>query len=282
MPSRRLPTSRACRSQISVHARPRRSCAPCRSSCPRCRSRMRSMMSPTCSRLIVNDTMSAQRRLSRSVQRFARDLRQVELDRRVEVVDDVVHLAQALGELAVVGLEHRQHAGQHLLDDVADAQRLARGVGDGERRRVERGRVEVARLGRVVWRAAAGSRRSATRAIGSVRSMNSSASATLKTRWNSTTSLRRRRAPARRSERRRRGRGAGSPATQPISLNRKLPSVTRRASGGERSVDSMPSSPLPRLAPSTRPSATGSADASTATPAWRSAARRRGSNSRGS
>ncbi len=57
--------------------------------------------------------------------------------------------------------------------------------------------------------------------------------------------------------------------TQPISLNRKLPSVTRRASGGERSVDSMPSRPLPRLAPSTRPSATGSAitcsDASVAT-----------------
>ena len=47
-------------------------------------------------------------------------------------------------------------------------------------------------------------------------------------------------------------------STQPISLNRKLPSVTRRASGGERSVDSMPSMPLPRLAPSTRPSATGS------------------------
>ena len=45
---------------------------------------------------------------------------------------------------------HLQHAVQHVLDDVADAQRLARRVGDGERRRVERGRVEVARLGRVV------------------------------------------------------------------------------------------------------------------------------------
>ncbi len=62
---------------------------------------------------------------------------------------------------------------------------------------------------------------------------------------------------------------SGSSSVQPISLNRKLPSVTRRASGGELSVDSMPRMPLPRLAPSTSPSATGSAitcsDASVAT-----------------
>ena len=36
------------------------------------------------------------------------------------------------------------------LDDVADAQRLARGAGDRERRRVERRRIEVARLRRIV------------------------------------------------------------------------------------------------------------------------------------
>jgi hypothetical protein len=50
----------------------------------------------------------------------------------------------------------------------------------------------------------------------------------------------------------------GMASTQPMSLNRKLPSVTRRASGGARNVDSMPRMPLPRLAPSTSPSATGS------------------------
>ena len=44
--------------------------------------RMRSMMSPICSMLIVNDMMSVQRRLSSFVERLAGDLRQVELDRR--------------------------------------------------------------------------------------------------------------------------------------------------------------------------------------------------------
>ena len=52
---------------------------------------------------------------------------------------------------------------------------------------------------------------------------------------------------------------SGTASTPPISLKMKLPSVTRLASGVARSVDSMPSSPLPRLAPSTRPSATGKA-----------------------
>ena len=40
------------------------------------------------------------------VERLARDLRQVELDSRVEVVDHVVLLAQPFGQRAVVGLEH--------------------------------------------------------------------------------------------------------------------------------------------------------------------------------
>jgi hypothetical protein len=61
---------------------------------------------------------------------------------------------------------------------------------------------------------------------------------------------------------------SGIAITTPISLNRKLPSVTRRASGGERSVDSIPSVPLPRFAPSTSPRATGGA----MTPSWASAA----------
>ncbi len=45
-------------------------------------------------------------------------------------------------------------------------------------------------------------------------------------------------------------------ACSAMSLNRKLPSVTRRASGGERAVDSIARRPLPRFAPSTSPSAT--------------------------
>ena len=95
------------------------------------------------------------------------------------------------------------------------------------------------------------------RAIGAVKKMKATASAMLKKQWNSTTS----RAgssfrPAIQSST---WPTSGIASRQPMSLNRKLPSVTRRASGGERSVDSMPRRPLPRLAPSTRPSATGSA-----------------------
>ncbi len=86
--------------------------------------------------------------------------------------------------------------------------------------------------------------------------MNSSASATLKKKWNSTTS--RAGSSCNSSIQPSTWESVGIASTQPISLNRKFPSVTRRASGGERSVDSMPSRPLPRLAPSTRPSAIGS------------------------
>ena len=138
-------------------------------------------------------------------------------------------------------LQHGQHAVQHVLDDVADAH--------APRARRWRSRASACRArtdrGGAAWRdrrrrGLAGSSRSATRAIFSVQKMKSSDSATLKTRWNSTTS----RAGSSSS--------AGDPAvdvraangmasTQPISLNRKLPSVTRRASGGECSVDSMPS-----------------------------------------
>ena len=149
----------------------------------------RSMMSPICSMLIVNDTMSAQRRPSALVERLARDLRQVELDRRVQLVHHVVQLAQPLRERAVVGSQHGQHAGEHLLDGVADAQRLAGGQRDRQRRRRNRGRVEIARLRRIVgrraWPAAAARRCAAMR---SVKNTKISASAMLNTRWNSTTS----------------------------------------------------------------------------------------------
>ena len=84
------------------------------------------------------------------VERLAADLREVELDRRVQFVHDIVHLAQTLRQLAVIVLEHDQHAGQHLLDDVADTHGLAHGVADGERWRGQRRRIEVARSRRIV------------------------------------------------------------------------------------------------------------------------------------
>ena len=83
-------------------------------------------------------------------QRLVADLRKVELDRGVKVVDDIVHLAQSLRERAVVGPQHGQHSGKHLLDHVADPHRLARGVADREGRRGERRWVEIARLARIV------------------------------------------------------------------------------------------------------------------------------------
>ncbi len=93
---------------------------------------------------MVKLTTSVQRRPSRSRQRFARDLRQVELDGRVQVVDGVVHLAQLLGQLQVVAADHVDHAAQHGLDHVGLVQRLARRAGNGQRRRGQRHRVQVA------------------------------------------------------------------------------------------------------------------------------------------
>ena len=74
--------------------RRRRSCGPCLIFLSSMSCSTRSMMSPICSMLIVNETMSVQRRPSSSSSASPRDLRQVELDRRVELVDDVVELAQ--------------------------------------------------------------------------------------------------------------------------------------------------------------------------------------------
>ena len=143
--------------------------------------------------------------------------------------------------------------------DVADAQRLARGAGDRERGRVERRRVEVARLGRVVARRPRGQQ-----PLGDARDRRGEEDERERERdvegeVEQHDLAAPDRAPAPSIQRLDVRRRAASASTQPISLNRKLPSVTRRASGGERSVDSMPRRPLPRLAPSTRPSATGSA-----------------------
>ena len=76
--------------------RRRRSCGPRRIFLSSTSCSTRSMMSPICSMLIVNETMSVQRRPSRSDSASREILRQVELDRRIQRVDRVVHLAQLL------------------------------------------------------------------------------------------------------------------------------------------------------------------------------------------
>ncbi len=61
------------------------------------------------------------------VERFAADLRQIALDRRVQAVDLVVLAPQSLGQ-RIVGAQHRQQAGQHVLHRIGEADRLARRV----------------------------------------------------------------------------------------------------------------------------------------------------------
>ena len=51
----------------------------------------------------------------------------------------------SLDQRAVVGHQRRHDLPQHDLDDVAHVQRLARGIGQRERGRVERALVEIAR-----------------------------------------------------------------------------------------------------------------------------------------
>ena len=97
---RRLASSRSCRWHDLGHAGLGEAARFLRIFLSSMSCSTRSMMSPICSMLIVNETMSVQRRLSSLRQRLARDLRQVELDRRVELVDRVVELAQLLGEHA--------------------------------------------------------------------------------------------------------------------------------------------------------------------------------------
>ena len=77
------------------------------------------------------------------VELLARDLGQVVLDGRVQPVHGVVHLAQVLRQLQVVGPDDRHHAAQHGLDHVGLVQRLARRAGNGQRGRGQCGRVEV-------------------------------------------------------------------------------------------------------------------------------------------
>ncbi len=82
--------------------------------------------------------------------------RQVQLDRRVERVDVVVELADLLAQQRVAAAGHLQQVDQHLLDDVAHAQRLAHRVDQRQARRVQRRRVEVARAHAVLGGGAVG------------------------------------------------------------------------------------------------------------------------------
>ena len=147
------------------------------------------MMSPICSMLMVNETMSVQRRLSSFDSASPRDLRQVELDRRVELVDGVVELAQLLGQAQVVVADHRHDAAQHRLDDVGLVQRLARGAARSRATawsaRAGRGGAAACVVGaRRRARAASGRRVRPTRPV---KPMKSIASTMLKPRWKATT-----------------------------------------------------------------------------------------------
>jgi hypothetical protein len=56
------------------------------------------------------------------IQRLGADLRQVELDCGVEIVDFVVDAAGGIGQLQIVGPQHAQQVVEHLFDAIADAQ----------------------------------------------------------------------------------------------------------------------------------------------------------------
>ena len=61
-----------------------------------------------------------------------------------------VAIAQPIGQCPVVGLEYHQHASEHLLDEIGQANGFAGSVANGQCRRIECGRVEIARPGRVI------------------------------------------------------------------------------------------------------------------------------------
>ena len=191
------------------------------------------------------------------VERLAADLREVELHRGVEAVDVVVEADELLDPLLVVGADHLHHAVEHLLDGVADAQRLARGVGERQRRRLERAGVEVPGLGRL--RAEGGGLGEPLLARGarsrSVKKRKPTASARLKITWKCSTWRRGSGSscamPCRTSG------SASEKTTQPTTLKKRLPSATRRPPPGVPIVATSPMRPLPRFAPSTRHMATG-------------------------
>ena len=79
------------------------------------------------------------------VQLAARQPGQIELDRLMQGVDDIVRRFDFLPQNVVVVLENAKRVGEHLLDGVADAQRLPCGHGDGDARRVQQRLVQMPR-----------------------------------------------------------------------------------------------------------------------------------------
>ena len=145
MPRRRLASRRSCRWQISaMPASEKLRALRIFLSSTSCSTR--SMMSPICSMLMVKrDDVGPAPALAFG-QRLARDLRQVELDRRCTARRPCRPSARSCSASSqVVVADHRQHAAQHGLHHVGLVQRLARGAADGQRRRGQRHRVEVAR-----------------------------------------------------------------------------------------------------------------------------------------
>ncbi len=77
---------------------------------------------------------------------LARHLRQVELDRAVQHFDIIAQATHLNGHGGLFALQHIQHGGEHVVDQVADAQGFAHGAGQRQARRIEGGRVEVSGL----------------------------------------------------------------------------------------------------------------------------------------
>ena len=228
MPSRRLATRRACRSQISaMPASEKLRCFPIFLSSMS--ESTRSMMSPTCSRLIVNEMMSAQRRLSRSSS-ASRETCVMYSFTAVYSSSTTSSFLRSRSDSArslVLITVSMPFSMSSITSPMRMASRAALAIAS-----VGVSRAEGSRLLGLPGSSASGlsgSRRSAIRAIRSVQKMNSSASATLKKKWNSTTS--RAGSSPRPSIQPSTWRSSGIASTQPISLKRKLPSVTRRASG---------------------------------------------------
>lgn len=71
------------------------------------------------------------------VERLARGARDVELDRFVQPVDDLIHPLDLGDEFPVVGKERVERPRQHGLDDVTHAECFARCGGQRDRRAVE-------------------------------------------------------------------------------------------------------------------------------------------------
>ena len=79
------------------------------------------------------------------VEAAAGELCDIELDRLIEAVDAVVHLRDLIDQRPVVGHHRRHHLAQHDFDVIAHMQGLAGGIGQGERGRLQRAFVEIAR-----------------------------------------------------------------------------------------------------------------------------------------